>query len=454
MTKTIATIVLSSLLFLSCNAYPEKPTLTDDEILNTLRPLLYGEENADRESLSTLSENWEEGMIAPLVEIMRFSTDPRQTYDINELLRRKTGESHDSFFGWMRWLWETKKDLEPYYYNFKADIYKNIDPKFHKYFFDREGEANIRLEEIVWGGVYQDGIPPLRNPKLLNPDEADYLSDTDIVFGAYINGVAKAYPKRILAWHEMFVDEFGDDLICGVYCTLCGTVIAYDTKHAGVVHDLGTSGFLYRSNKLMYDQATQSLWNTIEGKPVLGPLYDKGIELSVRPIVTTTWGEWKRTHPTTKVLSLDTGHNRNYDEGEAYKNYFSTDELMFPVPVLDNKLNNKDEVLIIRSEEYRTAPLAISIKYLKKKKWNQGEIAGTNYLVLSDDSGAARVYDRGEHSFKSFNNRTLKDNDDQIWKVSHDKITSPSGEILERLPSHNTFWFAWYNTYPKTKLIK
>ena len=454
MTKIIATTLLTSLLFLSCNAHNGKPALTDDEILEILTPLLYNEKNKDREALSALSKNWEEGMIAPLVEIMRFSSDDRQVREINALLRLKTDESHDSFFGWMRWLWEKKLDLEPYYYNFKAEIYKNIDPKFHKYFNDREGQANIRLEEVVWGGVYQDGIPPLRSPKLLNPGEADYLSDSDIVFGAYINGVAKAYPKRILAWHEMFIDDFGGDLICGVYCTLCGTVIAYDTKHEGKTYNLGTSGFLYRSNKLMYDQATQSLWNTIEGKPVLGPLYDKGIELDVRPIVTTTWGEWKKTHPTTKVLSLDTGHSRNYDEGEAYRNYFSTDELMFPVPVLDKKLNNKDEVLIIRTEGHRTDPLAISIKYLKKKKWNQGQIAGTNYLVLADDSGAARVYGRGDHKFKSYKKGKLKDEAGQIWKVSHDKLVGPSGETLERMPSHNTFWFAWYNTYPNTKLIK
>jgi len=47
----------------------------------------------------------------------------------------------------------------------------------------------------------------------------------------------------------------------------------------GKYHDLGTSGFLYRSNKLMYDRKTQSLWNTIEGSPVVGPLSDKDIVL-------------------------------------------------------------------------------------------------------------------------------------------------------------------------------
>ena len=82
-------------------------------------------------------------------------------------------------------------------------------------------------------------------------------------------------------------------------------------------HNLGTSGFLYRSNKLMYDQDTQSLWNTIWGQPVVGPLVDRGIVLERLSVVTTTWGEWRRRHPDTKVLSLNTGYDRDYTEGAA-----------------------------------------------------------------------------------------------------------------------------------------
>ena len=234
----------------------------------------------------------------------------------------------------------------------------------------------------------------------------------------------------------------------------CGTVIAYNTEHNGVQHDLGTSGFLYKSNKLMYDNATQSLWNTIEGKPVLGPLYDSDIELEVRPIVTTTWGEWKKIHPDTKVLSLDTGHNRDYGEGVAYQNYFNNDDLMFPVPLSNNKLKNKDEVLIIRTEGHREDPQAISIKYLKKKQWHQGNINKVPYIVLADKSGAARVFERDGIEFKSFKKNKLIDVDGNEWQVSHDKLVGPDNKTLYRHPSHNTFWFAWFNTYPNTRLIK
>jgi hypothetical protein len=439
----------------SCQSQTQSSSLSDEVIVDNLKLLIYGESVSDDEkALKILDSNWEDGMIAPLVEILRLSSDERLLNDINSLLRHKTGKKYNQFFGWMRWLWEEKIQNEPYYFAFKSELYKNIDPKFHNYFVGRAGEADIILEEVVWGGVEQDGIPPLRFPVLLDADEADYLDNSDIVFGTYINGIAKAYPKRILAWHEMFIDDFGDDTIAGVYCTLCGTVIAYNISHEGVTHQLGTSGFLYKSNKLMYDKATQSLWNTIEGKPVMGPLVGKGIELDVFPIVTTNWGEWKELHPQTKVLSLKTGHNRDYDEGAAYREYFATDELMFPVPIQNRSLKNKDEVLITRSEGFRNDPLAISVKYLKKKKWHQDKIDGTNIIVLADKSGAVRVYDRKSFTFDSFKKEKLIDSNGQLWTQTIEHLQGPNGEILEQLPAHNMFWFAWHNTYPEARLIK
>ena len=394
-------------------------------------------------------------MIAPLAEILRLSTDKLLVQQIENLLRQKSGEKErQGFFNWMTWLWDNAPLYAPYYADFKGELYQHIDPKFKTYFMGRDSTSSIRMDEIVWGGVEQDGIPPLRLPKLIKANKADYLAGTDIVFGVNINGVAKAYPKRILAWHEMFIDDFGDQTIAGVYCTLCGTVIAYDMTHEGITHNLGTSGFLYRSNKLMYDKATQSLWNTIEGKPVLGPLAKDDIELNVYPVVTSTWNEWKSTHPNTLVLSLDTGHQRDYSEGAAYSDYFGSDALMFPVPKSNNALRNKDEVLIIRAAGYRDDPIAISTSFLNKKKWYMGHVADTNFIVITDKSNAARVYDIKNHQFKSFKKGTLKDELGQEWNVSADTIVGPGNVTLERLPSHNMFWFAWYNAYPETRLIK
>ena len=98
----------------------------------------------------------------------------------------------------------------------------------------------------------------------------------------------------------MVKDHLGGQSINGVYCTLCGSMIVYDTMIGDKHYELGTSGFLYRSNKLMYDHATESMWNTITGEPVIGPLVGKGIKLSPMTVVTTTWGRWKQLAPATR----------------------------------------------------------------------------------------------------------------------------------------------------------
>ena len=448
-------MILFSALFLYSSAVAQdfKSEMTDEDKLMLLRLLIYSDENNDA-VFELIDRNWEVGMVAPLAEIQRLISDRVLFKRINRLLKDKTGQKHNEFFEWMNWLWEEKIPNEPYYYEFKADLYQSIDEKFAKYFRERSGESNIQLEEVVWGGVVQDGIPPLRYPELIPADKARYLDDEDIVFGMYVNGVAKAYPKRILAWHEMFIDEFDGLEIAGVYCTLCGTVIPYKTEHKGVRHELGTSGFLFRSNKMMYDKATQTLWNTIEGQPVLGPLADEDITLEVYPVVTTTWGKWKSQHSDTKVLSLNTGHRRDYGEGIAYQSYFNTDELMFPVPRTDKRLNNKDEVLIVRAADYADDPLAISIKHMIKQRWHKDKIGQTEFVVVADHTGASRAYNSTGLEFVSLEDQNLIDSKGNKWIVNDTHLKGPNGQMLQQLPSHNMFWFAWHNTYPETRLVE
>ena len=401
-----------------------------------------------------LNTNWSDTYRAPLVDIIRLSRDRWQVESVERLFQTHAKDLSIDFYQAKQKLWAEPPSYGNYYLDFKSQMYKYLDPKFSGYFYGRNGTSKIRVDEIMWGGVVQDGIPPLRNPKMLSASDADYLGDSDVVFGLVIDGDARAYPKRILAWHEFFTDEISGKSIAGVYCTLCGTVIIYDAEVNGVRHELGTSGFLYRSNKLMYDKATQSLWNTILGKPVLGPLIDQGIEMGTLPVVTTTWGEWKAHHPSTTVLSLETGHKRNYDEGVAYNEYFATDELMFPVPQIDTRLDNKARVFIPRIDGYKEDPIAISVGYLKKKKLHQDKIGNQKFLVITSHRGASSMYEVNGQEFKSYKKGVLKDVDGNVWEVKEDKLVGPKGEQLLRLPAHESFWFAWYNTYASTRLIK
>ncbi len=408
--------------------------------------------------LQKLDEQWDDRYVPMIFEVMRFSGPTDIAQSLRRLLKEKTGyKKADDLNEWYQWWWNQPEQITDDYGQFKAKLYRLIDPIFEGYFDGRQQTARIRLDEIRWGGVAQDGIPPLRNPEMISVKDARYLGNSDVVFGVKINGEARAYPKRILAWHEMFTDTFGGEPIAGVYCTLCGTVIIYKTKHKGVAHEIGTSGFLYRSNKLMYDRATQSLWNTVRGEPVLGPLVDKGIALEHLSVVTTTWKEWKRRHPDTSVLSLNTGHQRDYDEGVAYKRYFSTDRLMFNTPFNDTRLKNKQEILALRFTATPKQQLAIDTKFLKKNPIFYEKIGAQKFVVLTDKSGANRVYEAGNVTLEKYDGLDqVIDSQNKVWRVTENALvaTHDESQTLERLPYHRAFWFGWHAAYPDTKLIK
>lgn len=460
MTLVLVTMVCSPLLIAHTNSSqsPAKVDTSASEIFVFTGLILT--QDTDTEAINKLLDEiestWSEGYIAPSLEVITYFSGTDKGDKLAAILAKKTGKKFGSDMNdWYQWLWNEPEVVSSGYAGFKSVLYRIIDPLFGPYFAERETLARIRLDEIRWGGVLQDGIPPLRNPKMMPANEADYLGDNDVIFGIEINGDVRAYPKRILAWHEMFVDTVGGVDIAGVYCTLCGTVIPYKTEFKGVKHKMGTSGFLYRSNKLMYDKETQSLWNTIKGEPVLGPLVDQGIALEHLSVVTTTWGEWERRHPDTMVLSLDTGHRRDYDEGAAYNDYFSTDRLMFNTPFQDKRLKNKQEVLALRFTASPKNQLAIDTDFLKKNPLYKDQIGRQKLLVLTDQSGANRVYDPGEIDFVSYDrDSTVTDSDGNQWTLTESGLTSSKNQRLERLPYHRAFWFGWHATYPETRLVK
>lgn len=375
-----------------------------------------------------------------------------------QFLDAQTGQSFgNNLSRWREWIWSRPYDPHPGYGAFKGALYAPIDPRFED-FFHKPLKSSIRLDQVEWGGVAVNGIPPLDHPTHIAAGEATYLQDGNVVFGVYSGGQARAYPKRILAWHELARDQVGEVDLTLVYCTLCGTVIPYSSRVGSTTYTFGTSGLLYLSNKLMFDAETDSLWSSLDGTPVIGPLVGAGLHLSLLPVVTTTWGEWRREHPDTTVLSLDTGYRRDYSEGAAYRGYFSTDALMFQVPAIDPRLRNKDEVLVPRlTEDGGEKPLVIATRFLQDHRVYNVDVGHQRLVVVTTTTGANRVYKSGSHRFAAGSDDDhLVDAGGEMWIVKENQLRSARDPklALPRVPAHRAFWFGWFAQHPDTLLIK
>lgn len=377
-----------------------------------------------------------------------------------QFLQQRTGQRFgDDLDQWRAWMWRLPDQPHPDYAAFKRLLYGSIDPRMRE--FSDAAASEIRLDRIDWGGVAVNGIPPLRAPAVVAAAAASYLADSNVVFGLVVNGEARAYPKRILAWHEMAIDRVGGVDLTVVYCTLCGTVIPFESTAGGRTFRFGTSGLLYESNKLMFDEDTHSLWSTFEGRPVVGPLVGSGIVLRTLPVVTTTWKAWRRDHPATTVLSLDTGHRRDYSEGAAYRDYFASDRLMFQVSQRSDQLRTKDEVLVMQLPDggKRAAPMlpvALDVAFLRRHPVFSFVSGGRRYVVVTDAEGANRVYAVTRDIPEQLAATRLVDATGEGWRVTEEALIpdTPGGVPAPRVAAQRAFWFGWFAQFPQTRLIK
>jgi hypothetical protein len=415
--------------------------LSAETVDGLVRELFTPEPLIRRQALAVLQDRGQLDVVPGLIQAMRFVRD---NAEIDRTLAALTGEPAGKT--WPEWvLWQqAHPEITPFagFDAFKADVMAVIDPNFRE--FLKPGIAHeIRLEEVLWGGVPKDGIPALTNPKQITPKDATYLTDDELVFGIELNGDARAYPLRILDWHEMFNDVVGGVPVTLAYCTLCGSGILYDTSVPGRAEPFvfGSSGFLYRSNKLMYDQATKSLWNQFTGRPVVGPLTGSGIELKVLPVTIASWRDWLAAHPETKVLSLETGFDRDYTPGQPYGAYFASEELMFPDLVPDHRLAPKAYVFALRADGHQRAwPLD---RFRDARVIN--DRVGDLDVVLIGDAATrtVRAYRSQGRAFAAGADAMTVVADGEAWRIDEDALLAPDGRRLERLPGHIAYWFAW-----------
>ena len=273
--------------------------------------------------------------------------------------------------------------------------------------FDISHTALVPITEIHHGGPPRDGIPSIDNPLFIPESEAGYLSLNDRVIGLITQSGPKAYPIRILNWHEIIND--GDVVIS--YCPLCGTGMAFKSPMA----NFGVSGLLYNSDMLLYDRETDSLWSQIPGKAISGKR--KGESLKMLAAENTSWEYWQNQHPDTQVLSDKTGFSRNYSQS-PYGNYESNESLYFPVSAKNPRFHPKEKVIGIELNGHYKAYAFIEL----------------------DKSGGSVIQDKiGEHTIEVHFNSQHRSG----------FIRLSSGETL---PSLTSYWFAWYAFHPETDI--
>lgn len=455
----------------------EEPTtipagvISDEETATLYDDLLSRSGGRTQEALVRITNSGDQRFTAVLIEMLRGSQlgviyGPTDLYA--ESLGRLTGQTFGTDWGsWIEWYGTTELEPPPGFTGFKGQMLATIDEQFAEFLND-EAPSDIRVEEIQWGGVVVDGIPALDNADMIEADKATYLDGGDAVFGISINGDSRAYPLRILDWHEMANDVVGGVPVSLAYCTLCGAAIAYDGRASdGETYTFGSSGFLFRSNKLMYDRQTRTLWNQLTGEPVLGDLVGTGVTLDLLPVVLTTWTEWQNQHPDTMVLDVETGFNRIYTAGAAYGDYFAYEDTMFPVWQRAEALPTKDQIYALRIDG---VPKAYPIEVLTDEQVVNDTLVETNVVLVATrgivsvegDSRRAgevtysagsevRAYDRGEHVFvPGPDENSVVDESGGVWEVTEEALVGPAGERAERINGHLAYWFGWYAFFPQT----
>jgi hypothetical protein len=272
----------------------------------------------------------------------------------------------------------------------------------------------IPKDDILSGGPPKDGIPAILHPKFEEANEAKWLNDDDLVSGFTYNGVKRAYPLRILVWHEAVNDRIGDLPFLVSYCPLCGSTLIFNREIGGKEYKFGISGLLYQSDVLFYDRETQSLWSQLEMKSVSGKM--AGTDFIVLPSTLATWKEWREKYPDTLVLSRDTGFFRNYDR-QPYSGYEESSTIMFPIKNKNNKFHPKEKVLVVLSGNRAKA---YPFSELKKVKTPLKDKLGGKVIVIE-----------------------FKDGD-------YVNATDISGNPVDSFVS---YWFAWFTFKPDTLIF-
>jgi hypothetical protein len=237
-----------------------------------------------------------------------------------------------------------------------------------------EAKSNDRLEQtsLISGGVSKDAIPSIDNPQFVNASQAQFMDKDDKVIGIVSHGQAKAYPIKIMNYHEIVNDNINGKPIAVTYCPLCDTTPVYIRRVNGDKLTFGVSGRLYESCLVMYDRQSNSYWNQPWGVAIEGQRQNQ--KLKQLPSFKTTWAKWQHQHPDTLVMTEENKYERHYGS-DPYKRYKQSERLMFEVRNQNQIDKTKVPISIVKFKEnhhpldhYGGQSLAVSKNYMKAIK--------------------------------------------------------------------------------------
>lgn len=327
---------------------------------------------------------------------------------------------------------------------------------------------NVPLDEISSGGPGKDGIPSIDKPAFVTSDEAaSYLDDKKPVVVVELNGEARAYPIAILIWHEIVNDTIGGIPVTVTFCPLCNTAIAFDRRLDGTVYDFGVSGNLRYSDLIMYDRQTESWWQQITGRAIVGEL--TGQKLTAIPASIASFGDFRSTHPDAPVLSRETGYpDYHWRYGNnPYSGYddISRSPFLFFEEV-DGRLPAMERVVTV---SLNGEDAAYPFNVLAEQKVVEDTVGGEPIVVFhqpgavspfsATDIGAAGVFaptlDGKTLKFSVNDKGEIRDTETQSkWNVLGRAVAGPlAGKQLQSIINGNHFWFAWAVFKPETRVF-
>jgi hypothetical protein len=330
--------------------------------------------------------------------------------------------------------------------------------------------ASVPLDEIRSGGPPPDGIPPIDDPTFESVEAADgWLADREPVLLFQRGEDARAYPLAILTFHEIVNDVVDGEPVVVTYCPLCNSGLVFEATVDGEVLDFGTSGRLWRSNLVMYDRSTRSLWSQFTGEAIVGERL--GQELERLPMQIVSWSEYRSTWPDGAVLSRDTGHNRPYGSN-PYTGYDTSASPFLFDGETDGVLPQMARVVTTGGEE---DPVAYPLSVLTEHRVVADEVDGEPVVVLwvpgtasaLDDGTIADGQDVGATGVfrpsADGQDLTLEPDDDDrfrdtqtgsTWTVTGLAVDGAlEGAQLERIPHDDTFWFVQFAFRPETRVV-